>query len=78
MGSRERKLRKLQAECDAFNATHKVGDEVQFWTGPREGDPRTGDIRAAAYVLGQHTPVVFIAGAGAVALTHVQDPPHDR
>ena len=63
----------MQAECDKFNATHKVGDKIKCWTGHREVTPVERIIREpGAVVLSGHTPVVYVSGGGGcVALTHV-------
>lgn len=56
----ERKLEKLQAQCDRFNAECPVGTEVLVKT-----DTQANIItktRSAAYVLSGHTPVVFVEG----------------
>lgn len=70
--------RKMQKACDDFNAAHPDGTKVRYWTGIREGEGRPGKVGARAYVLGGHSPVVWIiaddpkAPAGTVALTHVE------
>jgi len=55
-----------------FNEVCPVGSPVYYWPGVREGEPRKGVTRSAAWLLGGHTPVVLIEGyAGGIALTHV-------
>ena len=68
----ERTLSSLRRQCHDFNSRYAVGDAIKFWTGPREGNPtHEGTIRFAADVLGGHTPVVWVEGKGAIALSHV-------
>lgn len=65
-------LAAMQAECDAFNASHSVGDVIMCWTGPREGPPTGRMIKAPAQILSGHTAVVYvIGGGGCIALSHV-------
>lgn len=45
---------------------------VRFWKGLRLGEPREGETWTEAQLLGGHTPVVYIKGHGAIALTHVE------
>lgn len=54
--------------------THTTkGTPVRFWTGIREGEGRTGKLSYdGVYEIGG-TPCVYIGGAGAVALTHVEE-----
>ncbi|WP_172373340.1 hypothetical protein [Mesorhizobium sp. NZP2234] len=64
----------MQAACDAFNATHAVGDVIRCWTGPREGAPVLRVIKAPAEILRGHTAVVFVSGGGGcIALSHISD-----
>jgi hypothetical protein len=57
---------KPQAQCDAWNAAVKVGDEVEYRSYP-EAEPRLFRTRTAAEVLSGHTTVVWLAGkAGCV------------
>lgn len=65
-------MSKLQQQCDQFNARHKVGDTVAYWSGPREGKPREGVIRFGAQIMGGHSAVVYIEGKGAISLSHVE------
>lgn len=71
---RKPSLKKMQAQCDRFNAGFKVGDEIRVWSGLREGEGRLVQVREpGAYVLSGHTPVVQVAGGGGcIALTHVE------
>jgi hypothetical protein len=57
----------------AFNEANPPGALVRFWTGFREGPGKEGRIYHVATLLGGHTPVAWIEGAGScVALTHVE------
>lgn len=72
---KQRDLRSMQKQCDEFNARYLVGQSIKFWTGPREGNPtHEGVIRFPAAIMGGHTPVVWVAGAGSIALSHVGGP----
>lgn len=63
----------LQADCDAFNRRHSVGDTIRVWTGPREGEPIERVTKGPAYILGGHTAVVYVSGGGGcIALSHVE------
>lgn len=65
--------KQMQAACDRFDASFKVGDEVIVFTGPIGENPRRATLRTGAQVLGGHTPVVYLdGGMGCVALTHVR------
>lgn len=75
----QRKLsrRSMEQQCEAFNARHKIGDEIRVWPGARDGDtvPRI-IVEPGAYVLGGHTAVVQVSrGGGCIALTHVSFTP---
>jgi hypothetical protein len=62
-------LSQLIARCDAWNKAHPVGTEVKFHWVIGKPDHRVTRTRTAAYVLSQHTAVVFVEGvAGCVAL----------
>lgn len=64
---------KMQSMCDKFNDRHPPGAKVEYWTGPREGVGKSGVVASGgACILGGHTAVVYIVGAGCVALSHVQ------
>jgi len=70
-----RDAKSMQKECDDFNARYLVGQKIKFWTGPREGNPtHDGVIRFPAEVMGGHTPVVYVASKGSIALSHVGGP----
>jgi hypothetical protein len=57
---------------DAWNKRVVVGTHVRYWTGVREDEPKTGETRSQAQLLGGHTPVVWVTGhAACIALTHV-------
>lgn len=62
----------LAAEC--WNACHQIGSPVLYWPGLRDtAEPRLGQTRSRAWVLGGHTAVVLCTGhAGAIALSHVE------
>lgn len=71
MRPRQKTLAQLQADCDAFNAKHPVGNTVQYF---REMHPRrnymgTFRICGKAEVMGGHTAVVWLSGkSGCVAI----------
>lgn len=66
--------KKMQAECDAFNASHKPGDVIMCWPGVREGLPVERTVREpGAVILSGHTAVVYVTGGGGcIALSHVE------
>jgi len=77
LSERQRRARQ-EHEIAAFNEANPPGTLVRFWTGFREGPGKEGHIYHVATLLGGHTPVAWIAGAGScVALTHVErvEPP---
>ena len=49
----------------------KAGTKVLYWPGWRTGDPKTGVISHDGVYECGGTAVVYIAGRGAVAITHV-------
>jgi hypothetical protein len=65
----------MQAQCDAFNASHAIGDKI--WVAP--GDVRgryvqESIVKPGAYILGDHTAVVQVTGGhGCISLSHVRD-----
>jgi hypothetical protein len=66
---RRKSLNELKAECIVWNHEHPVGTAVVYH--PVIGEPagRETKTRSEAYVLGDHTAVVFVEGvAGCVAL----------
>lgn len=66
-------LKTMQAECDRFNARFAVGDDIAVWTGVREGNPTTVQVRYPAQIMSGHTAVVYVTGGGGcVALSHVK------
>jgi hypothetical protein len=68
-------LEHMLKQCQDFNTRYAVGDAIKFWTEPREGNPtQEGIIRFPAEVMGGHTPVVWVEGKGAIALSHVGGP----
>lgn len=57
---------------EQFNALVPIGTPVLYWPGERSGEGRKSITRSAAWLLGNHTPVVMIEGyAGGIALSHV-------
>lgn len=73
MASKTRKtLLDLEKEVAAFNEKNPVGTSVQYWPGERRGEGRESTTRTKAYLLGNHTPVVWVVDHPAcIALTHV-------
>lgn len=67
-------LKPMEEACRRFNEKFKVGDEVKYWSGPREGAPKSGLLRFGAQIMGGHTAVAYISGIGSVALTHIVGP----
>lgn len=65
--------KEMQAACDRFNERHAVGDTIHCWIGPREGEPVERRIRYPACVMSGHTAVVYVYGAGSIALSHVKE-----
>lgn len=65
--------KKLQAECDRFNARFPVGAKVLAWTGHMgDGPGKPGIVKAPAYVLGGHAAVAAIDGVrGCVSVSHI-------
>lgn len=69
-------LARLIREVDQFNAAVPPGTPVLYWPGAREGEGRESVTRSAAWLMGEHTPVVKVEGyAGGIALTHVMPVP---
>ena len=52
--------------------THPAGTPVYYRPGTRDGEQRDGVTTTNAMVLGGHTAGVYIAGAGFVAISHVE------
>ena len=71
----EKSKTKKELEIENFNLKHPPGSRVRYWTGKRDGVARFGNTRTEAQMM-CNTPVVWITGAGAVALSHV-DPVRD-
>ncbi|HEV7674461.1 MAG TPA: hypothetical protein VGQ12_08020 [Candidatus Angelobacter sp.] len=67
----ERQNRK-QLIVENFNLKYPVGTRVLYRCGMRDGKPSEGKTCGLAEVMGGHTPVVFVEGVGAIALTHVE------
>ena len=62
-----------QRIVDRFNAQYPKGTHVDYWPGVREGPGRADVTASEAFLLGGHTPVVFILGERAcIALTHIR------
>ena len=59
-------------EVENWNLKHAPEYQARYWTFLREGEGKVGTVYTKAYLLGGHTPVVYIRGAGAVSLTHVE------
>lgn len=57
---------------DNFNLKYPVGTKVRYYTGVKDGKPSQGVTCGPADLLGGHTPVVFVEGVGAIALTHIE------
>lgn len=51
----------------------REGTTVRFWTGLREGEGRTGKLSYSGVYDICGTQCVYIAGIGAVALSHVEE-----
>ena len=66
-------LKRMQADCDAFNAKFQVGSTIFCWPGVREGEPVERTVRFPAQIMGGHSAVVYVAGGGGcVQLSHVR------
>ena len=58
---------------DDWNGTHGTNEvPVRYWRGLREGASRTGMTRPFGAILLDDTAVVYVYGAGAIALTHIE------
>jgi hypothetical protein len=70
---KQQSVARMQAQCDAFNAKHKVGDTIHVWPGTFIVPPVPRQItEPGAHVLSGHTAVVQVAGGrGCIALSHV-------
>lgn len=56
-----------------FNKRHPIGTSVRAWPGVREGDGKLTKTIGEAFVLGEHTAVVFVKDVrGAIALSHIE------
>ena len=65
---------KGQKAADVFNAAHKLGSPVEYWTGLRgaAGSGKMSVTRSEATVLPSGEPVVWVVGqAGCIAISHV-------
>jgi len=65
--------KQMQAACDRFNARHQVGDEITVYTGPVGENPQRLRVQHPAQILSGHTPVVYVADRGCIALSHVRE-----
>ena len=66
-------IRRLTDRVMCWNMDFPPGTPVRVWPGFREGPGRITKTTTPAYVLGGHTPVVWVDGVrGCIALTHVQ------
>lgn len=65
--------KQMQAQVKRFNAALPPGSRVVAWKGVMgDGPGIEGEVRAPAYILSGHTPVVHITGiSGCIALSHV-------
>lgn len=71
-----RRAGKTKALLDQFNTVCPIGTPVLYWPGALEGEGRKSRTRSAAWMLGDHTPVVMVEGyAGGIAITHVMGYP---
>ena len=63
----------MQKAVAQFNHATPIGAIVQYWPGAKEGRRLEGTVTdPGAYILGGHTAVVQIEGAGCVALSHIE------
>lgn len=70
-----RPSRKVLGQVRDWNASSPLPPyQARYWPGERsdETEPVLGTVYTRAHLLSGITPVVFIAGVGAVALTHVE------
>lgn len=76
--------KQMQADVDAFNASHVIGSTIRVFPGDVRGRLDTVEIvEPGAHVLGGHTPAVQVTGGtradgtpasyGCIALSHVYD-----
>jgi hypothetical protein len=73
----ERRLLREENAVLKWDAAHKAGTRVRFWTGPREGEGKTGIAYTEAQLMASGTAVVYIRddngkNIGCVSLTHVE------
>jgi hypothetical protein len=62
-------LKQMERAVEQFNAAYPVGKVIAYRSHP-SAVPRLTSVRAAAFILGGHTPCAFVEGvAGCVALT---------
>ncbi|MDH0342129.1 hypothetical protein [Chromobacterium haemolyticum] len=65
-------IKKLQKQCDDFNAVCKNGGRIMF---KRDGvdEPYEARTRSEAYILSGHSAVVFVEGvSGCYQLSHCE------
>ena len=66
-------LERQEDLIDDWNGTHGTNEvPVRYWPGVIEGPGKTGMTRPFGAVLMGSTAVVYVYGAGAIALTHVE------
>jgi hypothetical protein len=67
-------VEQLQRTVDLFNRAYKEGDEVLYYAIVRnsqpQGEPQRLKIVGEAWILGDHSVVVYLKGAGNVAVDH--------
>lgn len=66
--------RRQKSEVQTFNGLNAIGTPVRYWRGVKgDGDGQAGKTTSEAFLLGGHTPSIFIDTCrGAVALSHVE------
>jgi hypothetical protein len=66
--------KQVQKMVDDFNRRVKIGDEVFYYPIMSKNRPATSPKRlrtkSEAWILGGHTAVVYLEGAGNVAVSH--------
>lgn len=70
--SLEEKIAAAKAEAAKFNAEYPPGTPVEYWSGARQGDGKTGHTDGEAFSSTSGQAVVFLDNASSYhALTHV-------
>ena len=73
---RKPNVKKMQAECDAFNARHPIGVDVFVMIDGKDEPFRT-KTRSEAQILSGHTPVIWLENvAGCYLLDRVSSAPN--